>query len=136
MSDQECVAKLVDRDSSAMDARASWPRRCMWYALLFHRLIDAMPPGGILEGVRSLIERCMVEPDDWDPVNCRVAWLPHTHHLFPDAFKVSSVQDVVVAWVDSTLPASRDDVPAVCQERLHDDATRHPPNDCCTIGSC
>jgi hypothetical protein len=98
MSDQECVAKLVDRDLSAMKRGYEvGPRRCVWYALLFHRLIDAIPPGVIVEGVRSLIERCMAEPDENDPVNCCVAWLPHTHHLFPDAFKVSSVQDVVVA---------------------------------------
>jgi hypothetical protein len=98
MSDQECVAKLVDHDSSAVKrGYVGWSRRCVWYALLFHRLIDAIPPGVIVEGVRSLIECCMAKTDDWDPVNCRVAWLPHTHHLFPDAFKVSSVQDVVVA---------------------------------------
>jgi hypothetical protein len=71
----------------ARQGRAEWSRRCVWYALLFHRLIKAIPLA-LLSYVQHLVERCMAEKD---PVQCRVAWMPHTHHLFPDAFKVMRV---------------------------------------------
>ena len=67
----------------------SWSRRCVWYALLFHKLIKAIPPG-VVSNVRVVIQRCMADHDKHDPVYCRVAWLPHTHHLFPDPFKVGA----------------------------------------------
>jgi hypothetical protein len=76
----------------ANDRRFVWSRRCVWYALLFHRLIKVIPPG-VKSDVRLLIHRCMADPDDADPVNCRVAWMPHTHHLFPDPFKVIRMFD-------------------------------------------
>ena len=83
---KECVARLLARDSSQTEMEDVWARRCVWYALLFHRLIEAIPPGVVVD-VRVLIQRCMAEVD---PEDCRVAWLPHTHHLFPDQFKVST----------------------------------------------
>ena len=83
---KECLVKLQDSDA---DLGFHWSRLCMWYALLFHRLIEAIP-SAVVPDVRLLIQRCMAEHDQKNPVNCRVAWLPHTHHLFPDPFKVSS----------------------------------------------
>ena len=80
---QDCLVRLQARDSTQT---GNWSRQCMWYALLFHRLIETIPPG-VVAGVRWLIQCCM---DEEDPVDCRVAWLPHTHHLFPDPFKVSA----------------------------------------------
>jgi hypothetical protein len=86
-----CLVKLEARDVHLQRlGRPVWSRRCVWYALLFHRLIKAIPPA-VISNVRVLIERCMADPDDSDPANCRVAWMPHTHHLFPDAFKVMRV---------------------------------------------
>ena len=71
--------------------RSRWSRHCVWYALLeFHKFIDAIPPGAILD-LRLLVERCMADLDESGPVYCRVAWMPHTHHLFPDPFKVIGV---------------------------------------------
>ena len=85
-----CVVKVQARDVELARHGFVWSRRsCVWYALLFHKLIKAIPPG-MAPDVRRLLQRCMDEQDEEDPVNCRVAWLPHTHHLFPDPFKVGA----------------------------------------------
>jgi hypothetical protein len=89
---KDCLVKLLE--GQARLGRPDWSRVCVWYALLFHRLIKAVS-SGVISDVRRLIQRCMADPDDDDPVNCRVVWMPHTHHLFPDAFKVMRV----VGWV-------------------------------------
>jgi hypothetical protein len=107
----------------------------VWYALLFHLLIEAIPPA-VTANVRSLIQRCMTDLRSY----CRVAWLPHTHHLFPDPFKVMRFGwfFFLFAFFGSLLTpleGSCGDVPAVCQEGVHDDAPRHPPHDHCTMGS-
>ncbi len=75
--------------------RNGYTMRCrfLWYALLLHKLIKAIP-SGMIEFVRFLILRSMTERDlmteayRMDPVQCLVSWLPHTHHLWPDRFKV------------------------------------------------
>jgi hypothetical protein len=80
---QECLVKLQAPDNVRDVLPSRW---VMWYALLLHRLIDAIPPG-LVEHVQSLVRWGMEDEDG--PVYSRVAWLPHTHHLFPDRFKVS-----------------------------------------------
>jgi hypothetical protein len=129
---KDCLVRLQAADAEF--SSIGWSRCCMWYALLFHRLIKAIPPG-VVSDVRLLIQRCMADPDRKDPVNCRVAWMPHTHHLFPDAFKVMRVVGGWW-WLLTLLEGSCDGVPAVCQEDVQDDAPRHPPHDHCTMGSC
>ena len=85
---KECLVKLQAKDAEIeRHGTLSWSRRCVWYALLFHKLIKAIPPAVALD-VRRLLQRCM--DDEEYAVNCRVAWLPHTHHLFPDPLKVGA----------------------------------------------
>ena len=81
MCQQETLVKLQAQDTGRS---ISLPCSAKWYALLFHRLIDAIPPG-LVKSVQSLVSRGM---DEYGPVFACVAWLPHTHHLFPDSFKV------------------------------------------------
>jgi hypothetical protein len=89
---KECLVKLGANDAQlSREGHFGSSRRCVWYALLFHRLIQAIPPG-VISDVRILVQSCMADPDgEHYPVYCRVAWMPHTHHLFPDAFKVMRV---------------------------------------------
>jgi hypothetical protein len=85
---QDCLMKLLASSLElSRQRRYDWPHRSVWYALLFHRLIKAIPPA-VISDVRRLIECCMAVPT---LSNDRVAWMPHTHHLFPDAFKVMRV---------------------------------------------
>ena len=84
---KDCVVSVQASDvECARQGLSVWSRRCVWYALLFHKLIKAIPPGAN-KAVRVLVQRCM---DEHGPMNCRVAWLPHTHQLFPDPFKVGA----------------------------------------------
>ena len=84
---KDCVVSVQAGDSElARQGLSVWSRRCVWYALLFHKLIKAIPLV-VAPYVRFLLQHCM---DKHSSVNCRVAWLPHTHQLFPDPFKVGA----------------------------------------------